>query len=277
VRHTPECGVLSADDRATYNGTGKPRPPTGRPTVQTPNPARITLVTGASSGIGAAVARRLAGDGHHVVAAARRADRLEELAAATADGPGADSPAAVDVTDRAAVAELVDKVVAEHGRLDVLVNNAGVMPLSRLDALLVDEWDRMIDVNVRGLLHGIAAALPHFGRQGRGHVVTVASVGAHQVSPTAAVYCGTKYAAWAITEGLRLEAPPGIRVTTVSPGVVETELADSITDPVGREVMRAYRAHSIPPEAVADAVAYAVGQPDGVDVNEIVVRPVQQR
>jgi NADP-dependent 3-hydroxy acid dehydrogenase YdfG len=245
--------------------------------VPTPDPARITLVTGASSGIGEAVARRLAGDGHHVVAAARRADRLAELAAATADHPGTVHPAVVDVTDRAALTELVDETVAEHGRLDVVVNNAGVMPLSRLDALLVDEWDRMIDVNVRGLLHGIAATLPHFRRQGHGHVVTVASVGAHQVSPTAAVYCATKYAAWAITEGLRLEAPPGIRVTTVSPGVVDTELAGSITDPVGRDVMRAYRAHSIPPGAVADAVAYAVGQPDGVDVNEIVVRPVQQR
>jgi NADP-dependent 3-hydroxy acid dehydrogenase YdfG len=245
--------------------------------VPTPDPTKITLVTGASSGIGEAVARRLAGDGHHVVAAARRADRLAELAAATADHPGTVHPAVVDVTDRAALTELVDETVAEHGRLDVVVNNAGVMPLSRLDALLVDEWDRMIDVNVRGLLHGIAATLPHLLRQGRGHVVTVASVGAHQVSPTAAVYCATKYAAWAITEGLRLEAPPGIRVTTVSPGVVDTELAGSITDPVGRDVMRAYRAHSIPPGAVADAVAYAVGQPDGVDVNEIVVRPVQQR
>jgi NADP-dependent 3-hydroxy acid dehydrogenase YdfG len=167
--------------------------------------------------------------------------------------------------------------VAEHGRLDVVVNNAGIMPLSRLDALLVDDWDRMIDVNVRGLLHGIAATLPHFRRQEHGHVVTVASVGAHEVSPTAAVYCATKYAAWAITEGLRLEAPAGIRVTTVSPGVVDTELADSISDPVARETMRAYRAHSIPPGAVADAIAYAIGRPEGVDVNEIVVRPVQQR
>ncbi len=237
---------------------------------------KIALVTGASSGIGAAVARRLAADGHHVVAAARRADRLERLAA-TAAGPGTVAPAVVDVTDRAAVVELVDGVVAEHGRIDVVVHNAGVMPLSRLDALRVDEWDRMVDVNVRGLLNGIAATLPHLLRRGRGHVVTVASVGAHQVSPTAAVYCATKYAAWAITEGLRLEAPPGIRVTTVSPGVVETELADAIGDPVAREAMRAYRAHAIPPEAVADAVAYAVGQPDGVDVNEIVVRPVQQR
>ncbi len=238
---------------------------------------KIALVTGASSGIGAAVARRLAADGHHVVAAARRADRLERLATATAAGPGTVSPAVVDVTDRAAVVELADRTVAEHGRIDVVVHNAGVMPLSRLDALRVDEWDRMVDVNVRGLLNGIAATLPHLLRRGRGHVVTVASVGAHQVSPTAAVYCATKYAAWAITEGLRLEAPPGIRVTTVSPGVVETELADAIGDPVAREAMRAYRAHAIPPEAVADAVAYAVGQPDGVDVNEIVVRPVQQR
>ncbi len=236
----------------------------------------ITLVTGASSGIGEAAARRLAADGHHVVAAARRANRLEQLAR-TVDGPGTVSPAVVDVTDRAAMVELADKTVAEHGRIDIVVHNAGVMPLSRLDALLVDEWDRMVDVNVRGLLNGIAATLPHLLRQGRGHVVTVASVGAHQVSPTAAVYCATKYAAWAITEGLRLEAPPGIRVTTISPGVVETELADSITDPVGRGTMRTYRAHSIPPEAVADAIAYAVGQPDGVDVNEVVVRPVQQR
>jgi NADP-dependent 3-hydroxy acid dehydrogenase YdfG len=245
--------------------------------VSTTTTTKITLVTGASSGIGEAVARRLAGDGHHVVAAARRADRLAELAARAAGRPGTVRPAVVDVTARAAVTELVDTIVAEHGRIDVIVNNAGVMPLSRLDALLVDEWDRMIDVNVRGLLHGIAAVLPHFHRQGHGHVVTVASVGAHQVSPTAAVYCGTKYAAWAITEGLRLEAPPGIRVTAVSPGVVETELADTISDPVAREAMRAYRAHSIAPEAVADAVAYAVDQPADVDVNEIVVRPVQQR
>jgi NADP-dependent 3-hydroxy acid dehydrogenase YdfG len=238
---------------------------------------QIALVTGASSGIGEAVAHRLAAEGHHVVAAARRTDRLAALAARTADLPGTVEPAPLDVTDRAAVAALVDRIVAGHGRLDVLINNAGVMPLSRLDALLTDEWDRMIDVNVRGLLHGIAAALPHMLRRERGHVVTVASIGAHQVSPTAAVYCATKYAAWAVTEGLRLEAPPGIRVTTVSPGVVETELASTITDPLAREVMRTYRAHAIPPEAVADAVAYAVGQPEGVDVNEIVVRPVQQR
>ncbi|WP_255281131.1 SDR family oxidoreductase [Actinomadura madurae] len=135
----------------------------------------------------------------------------------------------------------------------------------------------MIDVNVRGLLHGIAAALPVFAAQGGGHFVTVASVGAHEVVPTGAVYCGTKYAAWAITEGLRQECDPSIRVTTVSPGVVTSELADSITDPGAAEAMRTFRANAIAPDAIAEAVSYALSQPDGVDVNEIVVRPSRQR
>lgn len=151
------------------------------------------------------------------------------------------------------------------------------MPLSRLDALLIDEWDRMVDVNVRGLLNGIAATLPVFQRQGAGHIVTVASIGAHQVSPTSAVYCATKYAAWAITEGLRLELEPSIKVTTISPGVVESELADSISDPTARKAMRSYRAVSIPARSITDAIAFAIGQPPGVDVNEIVVRPTGQR
>lgn len=135
----------------------------------------------------------------------------------------------------------------------------------------------MIDVNVRGLLHGIAAVLPHFHQQGSGHVITVASIGAHQVSPTAAVYCGTKYAAWAITEGLRLEVDPSIRVTTISPGVVESELAETITDPVARQAMQHYRAHSIPPDAIARAISFAINQPVDVDVNEVIVRPTRQR
>lgn len=151
----------------------------------------------------------------------------------------------------------------EHGRVDVFVNNAGVMPLSRLDSLLVDEWDRMVDVNVRGLLNGIAATLPIFRQQDGGHFVTIASTGAHEVVATAAVYCGTKYAAWAITEGLRREAAPGIRVTTVSPGVVESELASTITEPGAKEAMRAYRAASIPPSTIADAIAFALGQLPG--------------
>jgi len=217
------------------------------------------------------VARRLAAQGHQVLAGARREDRLAELAG--------DNIAVrrLDVTDRADVASFVEWAVAAYGRIDVIVNNAGVMPLSRLDALLVDEWDAMIDVNVRGLLNGIAAALPHFQRQGHGHFVTVASVGAHEVVPTAAVYCGTKHAAWAITEGLRQELDPSIRVTTVSPGVVESELAESITDPTAAAAMQTYRADSIPPDAIARAIAYAIDEPAEVDVNELVIRPARQR
>jgi NADP-dependent 3-hydroxy acid dehydrogenase YdfG len=235
---------------------------------------KIVLVTGASSGIGEAVALRLASEGHVVVAGARREGRLRDLAASV-DGTVEAVP--VDVTDLADVAAFVDGARTRHGRVDALVNNAGVMPLSRLDARLVEEWDRMLDVNVRGLLHGIAAALPVFTEQGGGHFVTMASIGAHGVVPTGAVYSGTKYAAWAITEGLRLESDPSIRVTTVSPGVVTSELADTITDPVAAEAMRSYRANAIDPDAVARAVSFALAQPADVDVNEIVVRPARAR
>ncbi|MEO3789069.1 SDR family oxidoreductase [Nonomuraea sp. B10E15] len=238
---------------------------------------KIVLITGASSGIGQATALRLAADGNHVVIGARRTDRLDELAGRIEEAGGTVDVRRLDVTDREDVAAFTDAAAERHGRIDVIVNNAGVMPLSRLDSLLVEEWNRMIDVNVRGLLHGIAAALPHFQRQGGGHFVTVASIGAHQVVPTGAVYCATKYAAWAITEGLRLELDPSIRVTTVSPGVVESELADTITEAGAREAMRTYRADSIPPSAIADAIAYAVGQPPEVDVNELIIRPARQR
>jgi NADP-dependent 3-hydroxy acid dehydrogenase YdfG len=240
-------------------------------------PFKTVLITGASSGIGRATALRLAREGHQVVLGARREDRLTEIAQEIETAGGKADVHRLDVTDREDVIAFADAAVARHGRIDVIVNNAGVMPLSRLDALLTDEWDRMIDVNVRGLLHGIAAALPHFQEQGSGHFITVASIGAHQVVPTAAVYCATKYAAWAVTEGLRQELDPSIRVTTVSPGVVESELADSISDPLARDAMRAYRADSIPPDAIADAISYAIGQPPGVDVNELVIRPTRQR
>jgi len=234
---------------------------------------KIILITGASSGIGEAMARRLAAEGHVVVAGARRLDRLEVLAK---EVPGVE-PVRVDVTDRADVEAFVQGARERHGRVDVLVNNAGVMPLSRLDALLVDEWDRMLDVNVRGLLHGIAAVLPVFTEQGGGHLVTTASIGAHEVVPTSAVYSATKHAAWAVTEGLRQESDPSIRVTTLSPGVVTSELADSITDPAAAEGMRTYRAAAIDPDAVARAVSFALAQPADVDVNEIIVRPARQR
>ncbi|OBF58500.1 oxidoreductase [Mycolicibacterium monacense] len=240
--------------------------------------SKIILVTGASSGIGAAVATHLARAGHHVIAGARREDRLRELADGAADlEHGSLSVRRLDVTDRAEMAAFVDDAVSTHGRIDVLVNNAGIMPLSRLDALLVDQWDAMIDVNVRGLLNGIAAALPHFQRLGGGHFVTVASIGAHEVVPTSAVYSATKYAAWAITEGLRQESDPSIRVTTVSPGVVESELASTITDPGAAAAMQEYRAAAITPDAIARAIAYAISEPEEVDVNEVIVRPARQR
>ncbi|NGN63342.1 SDR family oxidoreductase [Streptomyces sp. A7024] len=238
---------------------------------------KVVLVTGASSGIGAAVAERLAAEGHHVVAGARRTDRLRALAERAEKAPGSLHPSRLDVTDRADVAAFVTAARERHGRVDALVANAGVMPLSRLDSLLVGEWDRMIDVNVRGLLHGIAAVLPVFTEQASGHFVTIASTGAYEVVPTGAVYCATKYAARAITEGLRLESDPSIRVTTVSPGVVESELADTITDPGAAAAMHTYRAHPIGPDAIAAAVSYALAQPPEVDVNEIVVRPTRQR
>ncbi|WP_275006156.1 SDR family oxidoreductase [Promicromonospora iranensis] len=239
--------------------------------------AKVILVTGASSGIGEATALRLATEGHQVALGARRTDRLEALAARIRADGGRASIHRLDVTDADGVRAVVDRVAEEHGRIDVIVNNAGVMPLSRLDALLVDEWNQMIDVNVRGLLHGVAAVLPHFTRQGGGHVVTVASVGAHEVVPTSAVYSATKFAAWAITEGLRLESDPSIRTTTITPGVVESELAEHISDPGAQDAMRAYRRNAIPADAIARAISFAVGQPADVDVNEIIVRPAAQR
>lgn len=233
---------------------------------------KVVAITGASSGIGAATARVLAAAGARVVIGARRTDRLERLAAEIAAAGGEVRHRALDVTDRGDVAAFVGAALAAFGRLDAMVNNAGVMPLSPLAALKVDEWDRMVDVNVKGVLHGVAAALPVMQEQGSGQIVNVASTGGHRVSPTAAVYCATKFAVRAISDGLRQETDR-IRVTVVSPGVTTSELADTISDPTAREAMRAWRAVAIDPEAVAHAIAYAVGQPDDVDVSEIVVRP----
>lgn len=237
------------------------------------NEPKVVAITGASSGIGEAAARRLAADGHALLLGARRTERLEALSKEINAAGGTAVFRRLDVTDAADVRAFVAAACERYGRLDVMVNNAGVMPLSPLDALAVDEWDLMIDVNVRGVLHGIAAALPVMRAQGAGQIVNIASVGAYEVSPTAAVYCATKFAVRAISEGLRQESDGRVRVTLVSPGVTESELADHISDPVAREAMKAYRAAALPASAVAEAIAYAVSQPPEVDVNELVVRP----
>jgi len=233
---------------------------------------KIVLITGASSGIGEATARLLAAEGAHVVLGARRTDRLEALAQRiTAEG-GVARIRALDVVDREDIRGFVAFAKAQFGRVDVIVNNAGVMPLSPLASLKVDEWDRMIDVNIRGVLHGIAAVLPGMQEQGFGQIINISSIGGLQVSPTAAVYCATKFAVRAISDGLRQETDK-IRVTVVCPGVTESELADSISDEKGRNEMKSFRRIAIPADAIARAIAYAIDQPAEVDVSEIVVRP----
>lgn len=234
---------------------------------------KVIVITGASSGIGEATARLLASRGAKVMLGARRTDRLDKIAGEIQEAGGAAAFRALDVTSRQDVQDFIDFTVTRFGRVDVLINNAGVMPLSKLEALKVDEWDRMIDVNIRGVLHGIAATLPLMQQQRAGQIINIASIGAYAVSPTAAVYCATKYAVRAISEGLRQEVGGDIRVTVIAPGVTESELAESISDEGGRAEMVAFRKIAIPAEAIARAIAYAVEQPADVDVSELIVRP----
>ena len=233
---------------------------------------KVVLITGASSGIGAAAAKLIAARGAHVVLGARRTDRLAQLVDEVVSAGGSASACALDVTDLTSMQAFAEFALARHGRIDVLVNNAGVMPLSPLAALKVDEWNHMLDVNVRGVLHGIAAVLPTMQSQGTGHVINISSIGGLSVSPTAAVYCATKYAVRAISDGLRQETDQ-LRVTVVCPGVVESELADSITDHTAREAMKIFRRVALDGAAIARALVYAIEQPAEVDVSEIVVRP----
>jgi len=233
---------------------------------------KVVLLTGASSGIGEATARMLAAQGHRVVLGARRTDRLETLVQALQAQGHQASYLKLDVTRLEDVERFVAFAEETYGPVDVIVNNAGVMPLSPMNATKVDEWNRMIDVNIRGVLHGIAAVLPGMEQRGSGQIINVSSIGGHTVSPTAAVYCATKFAVRAISDGLRQESDR-IRVTVVSPGVVESELADSISDNQARDEMIKFRRVSIHPDAIARAIAYAIAQPDDVDVSEIVVRP----
>lgn len=233
---------------------------------------KVVAITGASSGIGEATARWLAQRGARVVLGARRIDRLQNLAREIGSAGGTARYRSVDVTRLDDVQAFVEFAREQFGRVDVIINNAGVMPLSALEAMKIDEWNQMIDVNIRGVLHGIAAGLPLMKAQGGGQFINLSSIGGHAVYPTAAVYCATKYAVLAISEGLRQESQD-IRVTVISPGVTTSELADSISDPAARQGMDEFRKTAIPAEAIARAIAYAIEQPAEVDVSEVIVRP----
>ncbi|MFD5781206.1 SDR family oxidoreductase [Streptomyces sp. NPDC126933] len=237
--------------------------------------SKVVLITGASSGIGEATARRLAAAGHRVVLGARRTDRIAAIAEDIRSIGGSADHHELDVTSLDSVQAFVRAAHERHGRVDVLVNNAGVMPLSTLDALKVDEWNRMIDVNLRGVLHGIAAVLPAMRAQGAGHIVNIASVSGHRVDPTAAVYSATKFAVRALSEGLRQESRD-LRVTVISPGLTHSELTEGISDPGAREAARDMMKIAIPAAAIGEAINYAISQPLEVDVNEVVIRPTAQ-
>jgi len=234
---------------------------------------KVVLITGASSGIGEGTARVLAAAGARVVLGARRTDRLKALAEEIKAAGGQVRIRALDVTRLDDMKAFADFALAEFGRIDVLVNNAGVMPLSPLIELKIEEWNWMIDVNIRGVLHGIAAVLPVMEARGEGHIVNVSSVGGFVVQPTAAVYAATKFAVRAISEGLRKESNK-VRCTCIYPGVVTSELANTISDPTARERMVDYRKMAIGPDAIGRAIQYAIEQPADVDVNELVVRPL---
>ena len=237
---------------------------------------KVVVITGASSGLGEAAARALAERGAKSVLGARRIDRLQSLAQDLRQG--ADAAIETDVTDASQVARLVDHAVQRHGRIDVMINNAGIMPQAPLERLRLDEWDRMIDVNIKGVLYGVAAALPHMIRQKSGHFINVSSVAGHKVRGGGVVYSATKHAVRVISEGLRQEVKPhNIRTTIISPGAVDTELPNSIGEAdVAAATKQFYAAQAIPAVSFARCVIFAIEQPQDVDINEILYRPTVQ-
>jgi NADP-dependent 3-hydroxy acid dehydrogenase YdfG len=239
---------------------------------------KIVVITGASSGLGEATARLLSTKGAILVLGARRQDRLKALAETLGSADGKALAVTTDVTDPAQVKRLVDAAARTFGRVDVMINNAGLMPQAPLELLKIDEWDQMINVNIKGVLYGIAAALPHMKEQKTGHFINVSSVAGHRVGPGFAVYAATKHAVLALSEGLRQEVKPyNIRTTVISPGAVATELPNSVTDPAAAERIKKFYADvAVPADSFACAVAYAMGQPDDVDINEILFRPTKQ-
>ncbi|WP_109476149.1 SDR family oxidoreductase [Paraburkholderia sp. C35] len=238
---------------------------------------KVVVITGASSGLGAATARMLAARGASVVLGARRVEMMNTLADEIRAAGGKVEVVATDVTNAAQVKNLIDVAVKTFGRLDVLVNNAGLMAIAPMSEVKVDEWDRMIDINVKGVLYGIAAALPVFQQQGSGHFINIASVaGIKVVSPGGTVYSGTKFAVRAISEGLRHEVGGSIRTTTIEPGAVESELKLGSSHEESSNFVKEFYKLAIPSDSVARAIAYAIDEPANVDINEIVLRPTAQ-
>lgn len=237
---------------------------------------KVVVIAGASSGLGATLARRLTEEGAKVVLGARRLDRLHELTQQL--GLPDDAAVQTDVTDPAQVQALVDHAVKLHGRIDVMVNNAGLMPHSLLEKRRLEDWNAMIDVNLKGVLYGIAAALPHMQKQQSGHIINTSSVAGHKVRPGSAVYAATKTAVRVISEGLRQEVKPyNIRTTIISPGAVQSELATSVTEPeMAAGIKKFYDEFAISADAFASTVLFAISQPDDVDINEILFRPTRQ-
>lgn len=242
---------------------------------------KVIVITGASSGIGEATARKLADAGAKIVLGARRTEKLKTLVAEIRNDGGKADYQKTDVTKKEDVQALINLAFKKYQRVDVLYNNAGLMPLSPLRDLKIDEWESMIDVNIKGVLYGIAGVLPIMRQQKSGHIINTDSVAGYAVNPGGwAVYSATKFAVRAIAEGLRLEESPysGIRVTNISPGAVQTELPGTITDPtIKKQVEEKEKLRGIKPEAIAEAVAYAISQPDEVAINEVIVRPTVQQ
>lgn len=237
---------------------------------------KVVLITGGSTGIGAEVARLLASQGAKVAIAARRKDKLDEVVAAIEAGGGVARAYSLDVTDKKQVEAVVAATVADFGKVDVLINNAGLMPIRPMSEVNTDEWDQMIDVNLKGTLYGIAAVLPRFIAQESGHIINLSSVAGTKVfAPGGTVYSGTKFAVSAISEGLRQEVGDKIRVTSIAPGAVESDLKHSTSGTSADAVLDFYK-QAIPAAAVARAIAFAIEQPADVDINEIVLRPTIQ-
>lgn len=239
---------------------------------------KVIFITGASSGIGFATAKLLSEKGAKIMLTARREDRLKELRDSINSDNGEAAYQVVDVTKKDEVQKAVDLTIEKWGKIDVMFNNAGLMPLSFMDKLHVDEWDRMIDVNIKGVLYGIAAVLPNMKKRNSGHIINTSSIAGHKPFPGGAVYCATKFAVGTLTESLRMELQPNtkIKTTLISPGQVSTELFQSITDEdiLNRFKSREPKTIPLKSETIAEAILYAISQPDEVDVNEIIVRPV---